>query len=341
MGKRFTLEDIKNYIKTYDKDNECTLLSTEYINSSTPLKFKCNLCGEEFKRDFAHLKRGRFTCSNCAIKKSAKKQAFSIEDIIAYIKENDKNNECTLLSTKYVNVITPLKFKCNLCGKDFERDAEHLFRGRFRCPDCGREKGAKALKYSADYVKQYLEKEEITLVGEYINAATGVLCKCPKGHEFNLYFSEHIFNGRGCPKCAILKNSGEGHWNYNGGGHQEVMDMLRHYIAPWKKDCLKKSNFKCEITGRSDDLVVHHFVNFSDIVKQASKNTNIPILNYVSEYSLEDREKLSQEVLHLHEIENGIVLTREIHDEFHKIYGKEKNTKEQFLEFKQRYLSKS
>ena len=55
-----TFEYVKNYIK--EKSNgECELLSTEYINSSTPLALKCK-CGNVFYKSFYHLKNGFFLC---------------------------------------------------------------------------------------------------------------------------------------------------------------------------------------------------------------------------------------------------------------------------------------
>lgn len=338
MGKKLTLNDIKKFIEENDIEHQCILLSTEYINSTTPLKFRCK-CGEEFERDYSHLKRKRFTCLKCAQKKAGESQNLGLDYIKKYIQENDVNNECTLLSETYINQKTPLRFKCNKCGEEFERDAGHLLRGRFNCPTCGRVKGAQKLKYTSEYVKNYLRDNDINMIGEYINAGTGVLCECKQGHQFNLYFSEYLNRGRSCPQCAIIDHSGENHWNYNGGGHQEVTDMLRHYIAPWKKACLKEGNYQCDITGRKDDLIVHHFFNFSQIVKQASQNTGIPILNFVADYTLEEREKLSQEVLRLHTLDNGVVLNRDIHNQFHEIYGKINNTKKQYIEFKKFFSS--
>lgn len=40
-----------------------------------------------------------------------------------------------------------------------------------------------------------------------------------------------------------------------------------------------------------------------------------------------------------YDLNNGITLSKEIHDLFHHLYGNRKNTKEQFLEFKNRYDS--
>lgn len=339
MPVKLTLKDVQKFLDENDINKECTLLSSEYVNYSTPLEFICNLCGEKFKRDFAHIKRGRFCCQKCANKKVIPKNKLTLKDIQDYILKNDVNKECTLLSTDYIDNRTPLAFKCNICGKEFFRDANHLKRGRFRCEECGERIGAKKLKYSFDYVTEYLKEEGIQIIGEYINANTGVKCLCKEGHEFNLFFSEHLFRGRSCPICAIEKRSGINHWNYQGGGHQDVIDGLRHAIIPWKKECLKKANYCCDIGGKPcEDLVVHHLKNFRDIVEEALKNVNLPLHNYLNEYNDEEISQLKNEILRLHKVEDGVVISQQYHDEFHQIYGKIKNTKEQYLEFKNAIL---
>lgn len=232
MPKKLTLSDVKKYLEENDKKNLCSLISDTYINSDTPLLFRCNVCGDTFERDYHHLKRGRFSCNKCAQKLKKQPNALTIMDIQNFIKENDVNNECSLISTTYINSNIPLTFRCNVCGNTFERNANHLLRKRFRCPKCGMSAGASKNEYTEQDVIDTIEDDGLVLIGEYKNAATGVKCKCLKGHIFDLYFSEYLHRGRSCPKCAIERMSGENHWNYNGGGHQETLDMLRHAIIP-------------------------------------------------------------------------------------------------------------
>ena len=44
--KRLTFEYVKEWV---ENNSECILLSTEYKNAKTKLKFKCK-CGKEFER---------------------------------------------------------------------------------------------------------------------------------------------------------------------------------------------------------------------------------------------------------------------------------------------------
>lgn len=343
MGKqKYTIDSVRSFLLENDLKHECDLLSTEYINTKTKLNFHCNICGEDFERNFEALKVSvNYCCGKCSKKKSGGiRTQGNIQEIKQFLKDNDIENQCTLLSTKYINSQSPLRFKCNLCGKEFERNFQKLKLGRFKCPECGQQTGAASRVYSQEEVaKMIYEQNQYVIIGEFQGSHNPVLCKCNRGHEFNLYFSEWKFRGRGCPKCAIINRSGKNHWNYQNGGHQEVMDMLRHKIVTWKKDCLIQHNFQCDITQEKNALVVHHLKNFTDIVKEASDNTGIPILNKVSDYAYGEQEKLSNEVIRLHTIDLGVPIQRKLHDEFHLRYGKKNNTKEQYEEFKKNILN--
>lgn len=75
--------------------------------------------------------------------------------------------------------------------------------------------------------------------------------------------------------------------------------------------------------------MIHHVKkNFSAILEEASKNTGIPILPNISDYSKEDRDTLIKEVQRLHTIDNGVAITKEYHQLFHRKYGTRNNTYE-------------
>lgn len=63
---RDTIENVIKYLEENDTEHECTLLSDEYKNSTTPLLFKCNICGDTFERNFSKVKTvSYFCCPKC------------------------------------------------------------------------------------------------------------------------------------------------------------------------------------------------------------------------------------------------------------------------------------
>lgn len=337
--------DVQKYLKEKDVNKECTLLSTEFEGYRFPLLFRCNICGEEFTRTYANVRKERFRCANCGRARrtidgvgQAPANKLTLQDVKDYLKENDIEHQCELLSTEYINNQSPLLFKCNICGNNFQRSFAKVKMKRFRCPDCGIKAGAKKLKYTAEDVeKDILEKRGYIMIGPYVNSHTGVLCKCEKGHEFELFYSEFLSNGRGCKECAIIAHSGVNHPNYQNGGHQEVVEYFRSAIKPWKKKILEKSCFTCDISKKQGgNLIIHHLKSFSSLLKEAHLNAGIEFRKMVSEYQPEEIETISKELLSLHTEDIGVVINQEYHKKFHSIYGLFNFTPENYLEFKEK-----
>lgn len=109
------------------------------------------------------------------------------------------------------------------------------------------------------------------------------------------------------PANAFIKGETSGSKNFSWkGGITPENHKIRNsseYIY-WRKSCFKRDNFTCQKTGVSGGkLVVHHINNFADFPELRTS------------------------------IENGITLSKESHQEFHKIYGVRNNTLEQLQEY--------
>jgi hypothetical protein len=94
-------------------------------------------------------------------------------------------------------------------------------------------------------------------------------------------------------------------WNWTGNILSESQEARKsREMRLWKRACLERDNFTDQITGqRGGRLVVHHINNFADYPELRTS------------------------------LENGITLSKEVHIEFHHIYGNKNNTREQLEEF--------
>ena len=101
------------------------------------------------------------------------------------------------------------------------------------------------------------------------------------------------------------KHIGKDNPNWKGGRtpeNQIIRTSLEYYL--WRKSVFIRDNFTCQKYGiKGGELVAHHINNFNDF----------PELRMA--------------------IDNGITLSKKAHIEFHKIYGKKNNTREQLEEF--------
>jgi hypothetical protein len=99
--------------------------------------------------------------------------------------------------------------------------------------------------------------------------------------------------------------TGKSNPNWNGGITNETA-KIRTSIENrlWRESVFARDNWTCQKTGiKGERLAAHHIKNFS----------LYPELRFA--------------------IDNGITLSKETHDEFHRIYGKKNNTIEQIIEF--------
>lgn len=110
--------------------------------------------------------------------------------------------------------------------------------------------------------------------------------------------------GRGPDKKP--RKRGAEHGNYiHGQGVNREKDSVKS--NNWRSEVMKKYNFKCFLTHQTEDeagsLVCHHLYGWA----------NYPHLHY--------------------DIDNGVLLARDVHLKFHKLYGNVDITREKFEQF--------
>lgn len=332
MARKYNIEDVKKYVE--EKSNgECQVLSKEYKNFSSPLLLKCK-CGNTFEKSFERIKTGRLCCKECLYKESRERYSYKLEDVKKIIEEKG----CKYIGGEYKNNNSILTIQCK-CGEIFKKSFRNFYnKGQSRCPKCGKELSRKAkYKYDLEKVKEMFAKNNYTILEDkYVNCETPMKCRCEEGHIFYVRLNDFLYGNQGCKQCAILRNSGENHWNYK-GGESEVIDYFRKHIKDWKTEVMIKYKDKCYLTGSKSDCVVHHLKSFNTIIDESLKELNLPLHRKINEYTEEEFNKLKDLVLSKHIVDNGVLLQRKVHNKFHSIYGKGNNTKEQFNEFIKKY----
>jgi hypothetical protein len=139
------------------------------------------------------------------------------------------------------------------------------------------------------------------------NYALGKKQRSHFGHkqtiETRIKISENLSKAKmGIPQWH-MRGSKNNHWK---GGitpkNRAVRNSLEYRL--WYRSVFERDNWTCQKTGlRGVELHAHHVLNFAEY----------PELRFA--------------------IDNGITLSKEAHNEFHRIYGKKNNTREQLLEF--------
>lgn len=243
-----------------------------------------------------------------------------------------------LLDDEYKNTKTKMKFICNIHPNEIqEKDLDHIRRGQ-GCQFCTLEYKSELHRMDFSRVKESFEDINLTLLideSKYINAHQELPYKCNNHPEIVQYKTYNkVQQGQGCAHCWDDSRGGEKESNWQ-GGITDLRRYLRNEVNGWKKDALISQNYTCYITkSRGGDLEVHHPYSFNLIVDDILSGLSLDIRK-IGEYNENVLKLIKEEFLALHNKYDGIVLAKEVHKEFHSIYGYGNNTPQQFEEFKE------
>lgn len=138
------------------------------------------------------------------------------------VKEYIEGFGYVLLSKEYKNSVSKLLIKCPK-GHIYETSFSCFKSKESRCLECRNNEKSEKMKFSYEYVKEYIESFGYKLLSkEYINCRTKLLIECPKGHKYNVIFSS-FKQGNRCPDCKRL-----------------LIDDVRQYIESFNYILLSK-----------------------------------------------------------------------------------------------------
>lgn len=221
---------------------------------------------------------------------------------INYIKKYFEDNGCVLLSTEYISNRIKLNYQCE-CGNLSEISFSNFKKGG-RCDKCGLNKRKKSKLLCEKEVFDILTTHNYTILSkEYKGANDKLSLKCINGHTIETSWRSLRQNNFGCQKCFHMNNRGENHARFKHG--RSVEDRYNRNLCRiehnlWKRELLKAFNYKCVICHHDRTLTAHHKNGYN--------------------WDIENR----------YNIDNGVILCKFHHNDFHKQFGKGDNTEEQF-----------
>ena len=203
--KGYTYEEVITYnksgyeIKPYDgrlqRLDKCTLV--------------CPIHGE-YKCRIMTITKGGGKCRKCIREPKVTFERFKTKFEELY---RDKL-ECDF--SKFVSVLTPMRFKCKDCGCVFERKPYDMINPHYRCicPNCSLQIRTKErTKTQEQFIKDLEDRfgESAFDVSElvYVKSSANVTLKCNKcGRTFTME-ANHLLRSNGCPYHHFNKSVGE------------------------------------------------------------------------------------------------------------------------------------
>ena len=345
-------------------------ISDAFPSTRAKIKIQCDCCGTIFERELSQYlisksKSDIDTCKKCSIQKTldtklqkygtlntneisiqrgtkaGRNSKYSINDIIMFAENKGYKLRDDLCDTSIILVEHKYCFECNIHHNLFQSTLVSIMSDKTNCPECFSEKQSAIKRKSNIFQVEILckEKDYMLLTDNIKNCDDEVKFICNKHKEYGvqtttLWGLQH--SKYNCRCCKVPKK--ENHWHWQ-GGITDIHEYLRTAIHPWKIDSFKYYNYQCDISHKSNSIIIHHIHNFSDIAKETFEICNLEIRHSIKEYSKEELEMLSRVCLELHyKYGYGVCLTEDIHNLFHKQYGKTNNTIEQYNEFKNNML---
>lgn len=178
----------------------------EYVGWTNPMKYKCLVCGYEWKTTEAR-SAIRHGCWNCSRKiksiKTAKAKTKSEEQFrleLSLVQPNLIPND------KYINGSTKYHCICKIHGCDVYTTPEKMLHRNQGCPICAIERNKCATRYTDETYRAKLKSinSNIEVLSAYISIKNRINAKCKIcGHIWNP-IAESLISKHpcGCPKCA-------------------------------------------------------------------------------------------------------------------------------------------
>ncbi len=247
-SKKFTLKEVKQYFE----DHNCELFEKEYINTNTPMRYRCDCGNSDCKISFDHFKRGK-RCMECS---GNKKPTF--EEVKQYFKDHN----CELMEIEYKNTHTKMRYICK-CGNSECKISFSDFKNGTRCRKCsGYEKP------TFEFVKQHFEDRGCELYEtEYIDCDTLMKYRCICGNDKCKTTFYNFKKGKGCKECISKRISGKNHWSYdpNLTDEEREENRSRPGCKKWRKLILKRDNNTCQCCFEIEvKLIAHHIENYAN-----------------------------------------------------------------------------
>lgn len=320
MSRQKTYKDILDYLESENYSNSLISNEKEFeeeklkqnkSGSYVKLRYECPNCREEFKRDLMGVRKNEhFLCNGCMKIKRGKKNRISEDKIVSVCNEVGVVVESISYDGEYHRV----DGKCK-CGEKIHntiyqsiKNANKNSDKTFKCKKCEAKNLRERFKLSLQEIEEELSKKGCSLISpyeDYNNNDSRLKIKMSCGHEYETTLLA-FRNGSGvCLKCSHKANSGENTYNWNGGYDSKKVKFRKTYeFKEFVKQVLKRDEYSCRICNCKDSkLNVHHLEGY----------------NWCEEKRTE--------------VDNGIALCKQCHENFHDIYGRGNNTKKQFEEY--------
>ena len=205
-----------------------------------------------------------------------------------------------------------------ICNKNHEWKAAISDRGSGQnCPYCSNRSVCEdncLATVNPELVRQWHPTKNGSLTPHDVTSGSGKKAWwiCNENHEWFADVNSRN-KGSGCPECAIINKNGSNNPNYNPNLTDEERLIGRNLpgYSGWRNSVYTRDDYTCQVCYvKGNSINAHHLQGYNKHIDlRTDKN-------------------------------NGVTMCSEHHNDFHNIYGRGNNTKEQYEEYKNNIILK-
>ena len=247
----------------------------EYKGAGVKIKFKCKICGYEWKTIPSIIVNTGCGCPNCASIYSGDKTRKTNEKFLKEL--NEVNSDVEPLE-EYDGAFGYVKVKCKICNHIWKTTPDRLLNKKAGCPKCAHKKiHNEQRKTNNSFIKELKERtDDIIPLDEYVDAKTRIKFKCKTcGHIWKT-IPNHVINGTGCPKCALSGTSRE---------EQDLIDTLKETINSYIERGIRIKLYKETEENLKNKYLMEERKYFSNNGKRYQLDIYFPNLKLGIEYN--------------------------------------------------------
>lgn len=205
MGVKRTYAEVKEFVET---NSDCQLLSTEYVGTREPLRFRC-ACGEEFTTTWSKFfSQNHRRCAKCGTELRASRKRKPLDQL----KQELSDVGLEYLRGEYKNRKSKITILCR-CGHERTTTYNLIFSGGFSglCLKCADPLYHGANRLTLEEVRELSAVRGVELLSDsYHNAREYLRFRCACGREFQTTWNAVIsVNKVHCDICGQRTSSGE------------------------------------------------------------------------------------------------------------------------------------
>lgn len=178
-----------------------------YVNFSKKCYWKCKFDNHIWAATPENVIRNKEGCPLCAKEKRRIGRLTPLEEIIEQVKIISEDT--IEYVSGYINKNKKCKWKCKICGYEWETSPRSIINNGTRCPKCAIKRVSEKNKIPLEVILEQIKikfNDEIEYVSDFVDIRTPCLWRCKKcGHEWKAS-PDNLLRIQKCCPCCVKKS---------------------------------------------------------------------------------------------------------------------------------------